>query len=93
LETEISQENMWWARAEANIQEQKKRRRLEKKEQERASQSPAPSQGSSQGGSQGRQTTLDDVFEKLAAKAVEDDQQPEIVLDADAERDNVDMDD
>jgi hypothetical protein len=90
LEADIAQEDMWWAKAEARVQEQKKKARLVKKARKLASQSLARSEDSSQPrGSQSRQTTLEELYKLLGSQATEDDEHQEIVLDADVELDRL----
>jgi hypothetical protein len=79
---------MWWAKAEARVQDAKKQRRRDKKAERAASQSPSQSQK----GSQPRQSTLDGAFERSASRGVEDDEQNELVLDAELQMEMMDAD-
>ncbi len=89
LETDIPQEEQWWAKAEARVLQEKKRKRLEKKA---ATQAASQSLARSQEDSQSRQATIEVIYCRMASQAVEDNEQPEIVLDPDLAQEIMDID-
>jgi hypothetical protein len=79
LDSKISKEDMWWLASEAAEQDKKKQKRIEKKA-ERLSQTQSPTGSQSPKADQ----KIDDLFKRLAAKGREDDENDELVLDAEA---------